>query len=154
MGCSAQVCPPRSLSRSKFPASKLCCVAAKDDGERPQTWEVFQVEHYGKLVYDKSRKSYGAHCDCLHHKKPCRANRVLSKLPIGYLIAWLLAGEDPECRDHEATKKQIGDEEPLSFERRLDARNWFSTLPGSNLVLDKEAEFRSAGDPDEPEILK
>jgi hypothetical protein len=129
--------------------SRNLSVAAEDVA----TWDKFPVGSYGKLVYDQAHKSYGAHCDCITHTKPCRANRVLSKLPIGYLVAWLIAGHEDKYKtnfDHQMLKTSIDLGEPLNLEHRERARKWFATLPGAAAVLAKESEFRKIGDPDEP----
>lgn len=59
------------------------------ENEAPKTkWPTYTVPSGGWLVYNEKGNSYCAHCP-LHGSGRCRANKVLTKEPMGYLLKWL-----------------------------------------------------------------
>ena len=60
------------------------------------------------------------------HGRLCRANKVLSRHPLGYLVAWLMF---PHDHDHMKTKEQHQDmladlRSDLGYLDRCRARQW------------------------------
>jgi hypothetical protein len=58
------------------------------------------------LVYDEQGRSIGAHC---RNHAGCKANKVLRKAPLGYVLLWLQLGDDKEMtlEEHRKLRKAI-----------------------------------------------
>ena len=73
-----------------------------------------------------------AHCECKGHDN-CRLNAVLSKKPLGLLLAWLSHGvrhtETIKCRgNHMKIRATLGPEQGLAARRA--ARAWLQDQEG------------------------
>ena len=53
-------------------------------------------EHIGFLVHDPNDNKFDTHCNNSEHGGRCHVHRTLAKAPIGYLVAWLIAGHELE----------------------------------------------------------
>ena len=106
----------------------------------PQAEMVYDMQEFGltaELRYN-ARGFLRAHCKCPHHGQSCRRQRQTTPgrlgagRPVGSLIAWLRAADEAGSQaDHVA----LGTE---SHVVRSEARAWFETLPGANLILNLE----------------
>ena len=96
----------------------------------------------GYIVHNVQRDSLDAHCERACHyvpTNPCRVNRTYCGdylgrptargRPLGFLLAWLEVGCDPDCKSRDAhsrvadARRRTPDDEALmSKERRLAAR--------------------------------
>ena len=96
----------------------------------------------GVIVHNLSADSLDAHCERGCHympSNPCRVNRTCSAdhlgrptargRPIGFLLAWLELGCEPDCQSRDAharvadaRRRTPDDEARVSKERRLAAR--------------------------------
>ena len=104
----------------------------------------------GSALYLNLTQTYG--CSWLDMRAVCKRHETCSlsrscrqARPLGLLVAWLQYGMLDSCR----TKAQHRSYNP-SHEQRVQARNWFKSLPGSEEWLSAEAP-QSEG-PEEPEI--
>ena len=119
---------PKAASRRQ---ANLCFTVVDVDGTE-----------VGEIVYNQKADSFDAHC-WLHDNCP-NLNRKLHAWqgkarqaqgrPLGLLVAWLLAGGSVNCEQHEDMKKgkyctQAG-ENPVSFEKRSNARAWIEMQAG------------------------
>ena len=87
---------------------------------------------WGDLVYWEQKQSMAAHCECKGHDN-CRLNAVLSKKPLGLLLAWLSHGvrhtETIKCRgNHMKIRATLGPEQGLAARRA--ARAWLQDQEG------------------------
>lgn len=116
---------------------------ALEVGDDGAPWEAIAFSE-GKLVFDPYRLSYGAHCK---EHRGCKINRVLSKRPVGYLVAWLVASDQYGTEaEHKAAKSLSGPGQPLSLQCRQDARSYFASLPGAQAWLDREGPPKDGED--------
>lgn len=100
----------------------------------------------GKLVFDPFRMSYGAHCPA---HPSCRVNRVVSKRPIGFLVAWLSAADSyADAKAHRQAKTRSAPGEPVCLERRQLCHDYFKELPGSAEWLAREPPCDGQEEPD------
>ena len=104
-------------------------VAAIPRGRDGAPWRHWKVGGYGFIVWDAEKQSFGAHCsktDC--HGKLCRANKVAKRLPLGFLVAWLMLPHlDAEISDqpkHKAAQKRLCSE--LGYDQRRAGRTWLT----------------------------
>jgi hypothetical protein len=112
----------------------------RQEGDQGEAWQIFHLPEVGKLVFDPFSNSYGAHCNQPGHKQ-CRINRVVGKRPIGYLVAWLLDGErHATAAQHKSAKMERDVGQPLSVQKRMDARAWFCSLQNSEEFLVREPD--------------
>lgn len=120
---------------------------ARLEGAEGAPWSVFLLpEGIGKIVHDPYSNSYAAHCLGRDHGPHCRINRVCRKRPVGYLVAWLLDEERHRtASEHKAARLDRSESSSVSYEKRVAARSWFSTLEGSNVVLAREPAIRADG---------
>ena len=84
---------------------------------------------YGYIVWDADKQSFGAHCSLTAcHGKLCRANKIAKRLPLGYLVAWLmLPHEDTEISDrpkHKDAQRRLCLE--LGYDQRRRGRTWLT----------------------------
>lgn len=120
--------------------------ARRAAGPRGEAWQQLTFpDNLGTIVYNQAGGSLGAHCMHNGHGL-CRFNRVLSKRPIGVLIAWLQDGpRHASGADHKARELSY------SHTERVAARQWFSGLEGAEECPAREAD--GSGE-DEPDILR
>ena len=118
-------------------------------GRDGNPWPYWVVEGYGYLVLDFERETVGAHCIGCDHGL-CRANKTLKRLPLGYLVAWLIAGHEriPPIRSraaHKGIQKQLCD--PIGLPQRQLARDWLlARADAFRMLLDLEAAYRLPGE--------
>jgi hypothetical protein len=99
-------------------------------------WDAWQIEGFGKIVYDATSDSLGAHCSLTEtHGCLCRANKVCKRLGLGYLVAWLRAPHQDGSLTTKASHKEM--QGNLCSEAGLDARR-----AGRKFLLDREVVFR------------
>lgn len=70
-----------------------------------------------------------------------KLNRVLKKQPIGYLVAWLREGQRQDLKtaaDHKAVRLDRSEDGPMSFTRRVSAREYFTGFPDAERFLELE----------------
>jgi hypothetical protein len=149
-GSSGEPPPPPLAEESDMPPAAKA-QRLRLEGEQGDRWKVFELpDGIGSLHFDPFNVSYGAHCG--FHKQ-CRINRVCAKRPIGYLMAWLLAG-DPNIASstHKDVKLQRGEGEPMSLDNRAMGREYFKSLPGSATWLAREPR-PPTGEHSEPETI-
>ena len=123
----------------------------------PRDWRKVKVGTYGEIHFEERLQKLNAHCS-KHKCDKCKADRLTSAhehpsrrgqgRPIGFLIAWLLEGEDCDTKaDHGRECKQ-----ELSgingWEARIFAREWAKTLPGMQAIFALE---RPKGDDEDSE---
>jgi hypothetical protein len=106
----------------------------------------------GHIIWNHDARSLDGHCP-LH--KNCRMNRTVNSSsgkpgqgrPMGQIIAWLRDGPNhTSAAAHGATKRS---EVVVSWPLRVAAREWVSTLPGIEVMLEKERPCRD-GERQEP----
>lgn len=119
-------------------------------GQRVGAYINVQLGDIGYLKYSIAQNSVGAHCRCDHGL--CRTNRTLNSKghsglrgrPLGFLVAWLQAGQSRHCFDsHQALARSPGQFDDLvSLEKRQAARRWLESQvradPNIQVLLDKE----------------
>ena len=116
-------------------------------------WPNWQIGEFGALVLDASKGSLGAHCS-RHGGSTCRANKVIKRKPLGFLVAWLMAGHsDPHCNTcglHADKKDRIRSD--VSYADRVRARNWLLERRAAfEDLLDLEKQFHAPGSFEEHE---
>ena len=82
----------------------------------------------GFLFKNRFSGSIDAHCGN-GHGADCVIHRVAKKKPIGYLVAWLLAGAEEGCKrrsQHMDMRKDRDDGEPMCESLRKKARDMAS----------------------------
>ena len=106
----------------------------------------------GHLVHDRNNNQLDAQCGH-HHQRgegKCHIHRVLSKTPIGYLVAWLRYVMEPECasRDaHMAARFDRVDGGACGYTARCHARDLASEQALLQEFFDLEAEWGSSQEP-------
>ena len=97
------------------------------DGEPGVPWRSWVIGDWGTIVYDEAAASLNAHCSVPAHGPLCRANKIVARLPLGYLVAWLQYPHlhEREHRlglNHAMYKAWLCQE--LGYSRRRDGRKW------------------------------
>lgn len=122
------------------------------DGRPWRHWNVGD----GFIAYDDARRSLGAHCTVPSHGL-CRANKILARLPLGYLVSWL---EHPRLhRSCDNRAKHVEVQAWLcsaqGYEIRKSARAWLMQRESEYRdLLDLERPFHRTGSFDEPITVK
>lgn len=121
-------------------------------GFEGEPWHRLTVpDGWGWLVVDPFSNSLGAHCGNKSHKN-CKINRVFSKRPIGYLVAWLLnCRKTATAEEHKRLKLDRIPDGPLSHAKRLQARLWIQAHPAAAHIMELEADPTDGND--EPLVL-
>lgn len=159
-----------SSSSSADPAGYVSLGEVDDDvvmmaGLRPpgEPWQrgVVRNSHgafVGFLVYDVTGRKFDAHCGCRSHRglPKCHIHRVISKRPLGYLIAWLIAGREEQSRgEHFAMRLERGDDDPVGFAARVQARALAKSQSSLAMFFELEAVYQpQRGDGEEPSTLR
>lgn len=114
-------------------------------------WPHWRLGKYGYIVLDAQRDSLGAHCSITCHGL-CRANKVLSRTPLGYLVAWLQRPhDDPSMRtraNHTEIQRRLCS--PAGYEARAAGRQWLREREQYADLLHLESCYRLDGKDDEP----
>ena len=118
--------------------------ASSQVAEAPGDWRKVKIGTYGWIHYEERQQKLNAHC-AKHRCEKCRADRLScgsehpnrrgQGRPIGFLVAWLLEGDELHSKaDHGRDCKEqlsgIG-----GWEARVYARDWAKTLPGMDAVF-------------------
>ena len=74
------------------PAPVAVPARPRNTGPRRPRRPTYIIAGIGKIIYDPDKDSLGMHCN--KHGAACKVNRVCHKDPMGYLLAWLLAGQE------------------------------------------------------------
>ena len=76
-------------------------------------------------------------CRCKHHKD-CEPNRVATKLPVGWFMAWLAIAKDPEYSTRELHFKARRDPDVVAYANRLAGRDKANADPVCERLLSWE----------------
>jgi hypothetical protein len=120
-------------------------------GADANPWRTWNMPPWGKLVLNEKGPTPSLAAHCFKHGALCRVNRVMSKRPLGYLVAWLQAQNHVDCISREThmhrikTLKALG--EPLSLANRIPARALVEAMHPDLRALEPNAE---GGLPQEP----
>ena len=137
------------------PAPVPVCPPVQRDGanRRPTEgggWKVVEVTG-GFIRFNEKLQRADAHCK-LHSK--CKADRVMSRGPLGFLMCWL-AHDCADKEAHDELKPHISS--PVYFTERQAGRRDFEALAAQHggkfkLLLDTERAARN-GSSEEPQML-
>ena len=134
------VAPPDAVPRAPPVPRRL--VEAKE-------WLVCEVPG-ARFILDPYSLSVGCHCTL--HGTQCGVNKVVTKQPVGYFLAWLQAAHlFTDAADHKAAKTIIGGDRPIvSYDQRVAGRKRAEDDPLYAKLLDWEVPKRGL----EPKVLK
>ncbi len=123
------MCPPC------VPPEPAGASAAPEEQGRPDgtPWDTWIVAGFGRIVYNATEDSLGAHCT--KHGSLCRANKVCKRSGLGYLVAFLQASHLDCTLNTKA--KHMDVRRPLCSAAGLEARR-----AGRKFLLDREAMYR------------
>jgi hypothetical protein len=135
------------------PATKKKKIAKPTIAEK---WDKFKVGTGGSfLCHDERTNSMGAHC--VKHGPLCRANKILLKAPMGYLLQWLALADDPAVltiEDHLGMKNAV--RLPDAYDDRKGQRDLWLADPELEMpfLLEALALGKAIGEVDEPRTVK
>jgi hypothetical protein len=115
----------------------------------------WDVEGFGRLVFDPRINSMAAHCD---KHRSCRVNRTLNPhpskeyvgRPLGFLVAWLRSAETCETKEaHFAQRDATHLVEACGMHARQEARVWLQAQPhlADALLLERARQLGEAAEP-------
>ena len=94
------------------------------------------VEGLGSFVLDERTQSIGCHCQA---HPLCRINRVATKLPVGYFMAWLASADEYRTKaDHMQARCDRGFGGVVGYNRRQAGRIRAAGIPAMAMLFEWE----------------